>query len=124
MLKKLVRLCLVVCGLFVGCQSHTDSKKIVQTQWQKTTAEIELSVADKQLEQGQHEVVKETAVKCVKVGYELPKAHLMLGKIMLTEGHLEKAEEEFNKAVELDRELHEGWFLLGTIVWQFWDGLR
>jgi len=102
---------LVVCA---GCQSHAQNRRAAKARWDKTSAQIKLSLAQQQYESGKTNDAKKTIAECISADPQMPQAHLLLGKLLYVEQNVEKAVSEFQMAVELDEELDEGWYWLGT----------
>jgi tetratricopeptide (TPR) repeat protein len=111
-----IRITIIAIGLIVvaGCQNtHKQKKQEMQAKWQQTTSEIKLSAAMEQFEAGQYEQAKAVAQQCIDSGLNLPDAHLLYGKLLLTEDKGTDAVRELRLAVELDEGLGEGWYWLG-----------
>jgi superkiller protein 3 len=114
MLRRVILTGIVIlCGLS-GCESQSHSKKLTQTQWQKTSARVRLNFAEQQYQNGQFEEALETVSECVSADPNMPEAYLLSGRALLAQKQFRKATSELTKAVELDEKLDSGWYWLGV----------
>jgi tetratricopeptide (TPR) repeat protein len=119
MLRKLaVMILLVALSASAGCQSHTKSKVAAEARWNRTSAKIKLALAQQQYDSGNYEEATKLVRQCVNADPQIAPAHLLLGKLLLGEGSTEIAIRELQHTVELDDELHEGWYWLGAAAQQ------
>ncbi|UCG46864.1 MAG: tetratricopeptide repeat protein [Phycisphaerales bacterium] len=101
---------------FAGCESHTQSKKAAKERWDRASAQIKLTLAEQQYESQKYDQAAATVRKCISADPGMARAHLLLGKLLLTEGSTENAAAELRIAVELDKGLHEGFYWLGVLA--------
>ncbi len=104
---------IILCGVS-GCESQSRGKKLTQTQLQRVSAYAQLNLVEQQYQSEQFEQALETVSKCVKANPDMPQAHLLFGKLLLTQKQFYKATSELTKAVELDEKLDSGWYWLGV----------
>jgi len=112
--KALIAVAVISCAVCSGCESHTESKKLAQERWQKSSAGIKLSLAQQQYDEGKYEDAMETVQECIKADPELADGHLLFGKLLLEDGRCEDAAKQLQLAVKLNSELDEAWYCLGT----------
>jgi len=101
---------------FAGCESHAQNKKAAKQRWDRASARIKLTLAEQQYDSGKYEQAAGTVRKCISADPGMARAHLLLGKLLLTEGSMENAAAELSLAVELDKQLHEGFYWLGVLA--------
>jgi Tfp pilus assembly protein PilF len=122
--KTTVALIVIVIVVCAGCESHAESKKGAKERWDRTSARIKLGLAQQQYDNGKYEQAAKIIKECLSADPEIPQAHLLLGKLLLTEDKMKGATDELQVAVELDKELHEGWYWLGVIAQESRDYKR
>jgi tetratricopeptide (TPR) repeat protein len=114
MLRKAITVtAIIVCLGSVGCESHSESKKLAQKRWEKASAGIKLNLAQQKYENNCFDEAKRDVSECVIADPNNAQAHLLYGKLLLAEDKGTDAVRELRLAVELDEELGEGWYWLG-----------
>ena len=114
MLRKAITVtAIIVCLGSVGCESHSESKKLAQKRWEKASAGIKLNLAQQKYENNCFDEAKKVVSECVIADPNNAQAHLLYGKLLLAEDKGTDAVRELRLAVELDEELGEGWYWLG-----------
>jgi tetratricopeptide (TPR) repeat protein len=114
MLRKAITVtAIIVCLGSVGCESHSESKKLAQKRWEKASAGIKLHLAQQKYENNYFDEAEKTVSECVVADPNNAQAHLLYGKLFLAKDKPADAEKELRLAVELDGELGEGWYWLG-----------
>jgi tetratricopeptide (TPR) repeat protein len=114
MLRKAITvMAIIVCLGSVGCESHSESKKLAQKRWEKASAGIKLNLAQQEYENNCFDEAEKVVSECVIADPDNAQAHLLYGKLLLAEDKGTDAERELRLAVELDEELGEGWYWLG-----------
>jgi tetratricopeptide (TPR) repeat protein len=114
MLRKAITVtAIIVCLGSVGCESHSESKKLAQKRWEKASAGIKLNLAQQKYENNCFDEAKRAVSECVIADPDNAQAHLLYGKLLLAEDKGTGAVRELRLAVELDEELGEGWYWLG-----------
>jgi len=126
MLRKTIRLSevrpwriTILAGIIIlcvvsGCESQSEGKKLALTRWQKASAYAKLNFAEQQYQNEQFEQALNTAFECVSINPDMPEAHLLFGKLLLTQRQFYKATSELSKAVDLDKKLDGGWYWLAV----------
>jgi tetratricopeptide (TPR) repeat protein len=114
MLRKAITVtAIIVCLGSVGCESHSESKKLAQKRWEKASSGIKLNFAQQKYDNNCFDEAKKDVSECVIADPDNAQAHLLYGKLLLAEDKGTDAVRELRLAVELDEELGEGWYLLG-----------
>jgi tetratricopeptide (TPR) repeat protein len=114
MLRKAITVtAIIVCLGSVGCESHSESKKLAQKRWEKASAGIKLNLAQQKYDNNCFDEARRVVSECVIADPNNAQAHLLYGKLLLAEDKGTDAERELRLAVELDEELGEGWYWLG-----------
>jgi tetratricopeptide (TPR) repeat protein len=114
MLRKAITVtAIIVCLGSVGCESHSESKKLAQKRWEKASAGIKLNFAQQEYENNHFDEAKKVVSECVIADPNNTQAHLLYGKLLLVDGDRAGAVRELRLTVELDEELGEGWYWLG-----------
>ncbi|MBN2457028.1 MAG: tetratricopeptide repeat protein [Sedimentisphaerales bacterium] len=104
----------IVCQVVIaGCGDMAEQKENARSRWQNATCDIRISSANEQFNQGLYSDAENTVSKCVEAGFESAEAHFLLGKIMFVKGDYQQARQHLLKAVELDDQMHQGWYWLG-----------
>jgi tetratricopeptide (TPR) repeat protein len=111
-------LALVVPALCSGCQPPAHDRKAAKQRWDKASAQIKFTLAEQLYDSGKYEQAERTVRQCLIADPQMPHAHLLLGKLLLAEGNTDDAVTELQLAVEMDKELHEGWYWLGVSAQQ------
>jgi tetratricopeptide (TPR) repeat protein len=107
-------LIMVVLAICAGCQSHEQNKKAAEQRWDQASARIKLSLAQQQYDGANYDQAVVTVRQCISADPQMAPAHLLLGKLLLTQGNTAGAVAELRLAVELDQNLHECWYWLGV----------
>jgi len=108
----------VVPVLCSGCQPPAQGRKAAKERWDKASAQIRLTLAEQLYDSGKYEQAERTVRQCLIADPRMPHAHLLLGKLLLARGGVDQAVSEFQRAVEINAELDEGWYWLGVSAQQ------
>ncbi len=111
-----IRIIVIAVGLIIAadCQGgHKQKKQEMKAKWQKTSLEMKLSAAIEQFNNGQFEGTETIAKECIASDFNLPDAHLLLGKVKLAQGDFSGAKGSLQTYLQLKQSGDEGWFLLG-----------
>jgi tetratricopeptide (TPR) repeat protein len=117
-LKKTIAITLTAALLAVatGCDSYAQKKDAAHTRWEKTTAIAKMPVARELFVNERYDEAQATLDECIRVAPEMTEAHLLLGKVLYTQGKLPEAAGAFATTVKLDDTAHEAWYMLGLIT--------
>jgi tetratricopeptide (TPR) repeat protein len=97
-----------------NCQGgHKQKKQEMKAKWQKTSLEMKLSAAMGQFDSGQYKSAEAIAIECISSDFNLPDAHLLLGKVKLVQGDFARAKKSLETYINLRQDSDEGSFLLG-----------
>jgi len=97
-----------------NCQGgHKQKKQEMKAKWQKTSLEMKLSAAMGQFDSGQYNEAEAVAKECINPDFNLPDAHLLLGKVGIARGDFSGARSSLETYINLKQSSDEGWFLLG-----------
>jgi tetratricopeptide (TPR) repeat protein len=114
MLRKTIAVtAIIVCLGSVGCESHSENKKLAQEQWEKASAGIKLNLAQQKYDNNCFDEAGKIVSECVIADPDNAKAHLLYGKLLLAGDKGTEAVRELQLAVELNERLDEGWYWLG-----------
>jgi tetratricopeptide (TPR) repeat protein len=115
MLRKATKVtALIICAVCIGCESPSQHKKAAQEKWEKTTAQIKLTLARQQVDEGNYDQAAETVQQCLSVDPNNPAAHLLYGKLLLADDRHNRAIGHLWFALQSNENLHEGWYWLGV----------
>jgi len=112
--KATIATALIICAVCAGCESPSEHKKAAQEKWDKTSAQIKLTLAQQQADEGNYDKAAETVQQCLSANPANSAAHLLYGKLLLADGQENKAIEQLSLALQLNQQLHEGWYWLGV----------
>ena len=111
---------ILLAGLLIaafGCnETHAQKKKAMVEQWEQSTAQAQLPLAENMIEQGRIEEAKETLLECIQTNPEIPQAFVLIGRIHVIEGRYDKAREAFETAIDLDSQSDSAWHFLGALA--------
>ncbi|MHC5185071.1 MAG: tetratricopeptide repeat protein, partial [Planctomycetota bacterium] len=111
---------ILLAGLLIaafGCnETHAQKKKAMVEQWEQSTAQAQLPLAENMIEQGRIEEAKETLLECIQTNPEIPQAFVLIGRIHAIEGRNDKAREAFETAIDLDSQSDSAWHFLGALA--------
>jgi len=116
--KTLTAIMMVVCAVCIGCETHSESKKLAQQRFEKASAHLKLSLAQQQYAQKKLDEAFKTVSECVAADPCMPEANLLLGQLLYMRGLHARAESQFDLAVRQDEELADGWYWLGLAAQQ------
>lgn len=103
--------------LFAGCQdTYANKKQAMQTHWEKSAAAAQIPVIEDLIERSEIDEAKKMLEKCLREDPQVPGLYLIAGRINFIEGRTEQSRLNFEKAVEIDPTLAEGWDLLGSLA--------
>jgi superkiller protein 3 len=111
--KAIIVTAVIVCLGSIGCESHSESKKLATERWDKASAGIKLKLAQQKYENNYFDEAREVVSECIIADPNNAQARLLYGKLLLVEDKRTDAVRELQLAVELDEELGEGWYWLG-----------
>lgn len=116
--KTMIAAAVVALAVCAGCQTHAENKKLAEQRWRKASANIKLTLARQQYDNGKYEQAAKTIQECISVDPDSTLAHLLYGKLLLAQGHLYRARQELGLAVEQNSRIDEGWYWLGVVAEQ------
>ena len=103
--------------ILAGCnETYAQKKQAMEAHWEKSTAQAKLPMAEDLINRGEIDQAKETLNKCLAAAPEMPRVHLLVGRVHFIEGRTDEARQSFLKSVELDSQLDQGWYSLGTLA--------
>ena len=122
-LKSTIVLTIAAALLFAtaGCDSYAQQKEAAYQRWEKTTAKAKVPLARDLFMNESFEEAQGILAKCIEANPELLEAHMLMGKVMYSQGRLAEAGESFGRAVKLDDWTDEAWYMLGRISQQQGD---
>ncbi len=112
--KTTLVVALVAAAVCTGCQSDVQTKKAAQERWNKTTAQMKLAMAGRQIDAGDYAQAAKMIQQCLSNDPNNPRAHVLYGRLLLADGSCSEAVEQFRLAVKTDKGLYEGWYWLGV----------
>jgi Tfp pilus assembly protein PilF len=78
----------LLAGLLIaafGCnETHAQKKKAMVEQWEQSTAQAQLPLAENMIEQGRIEEAKETLIESIQTNPEMPEAFVLIGRVPMT----------------------------------------
>jgi tetratricopeptide (TPR) repeat protein len=114
MLRKAILAGIIILCVVSGCELQSENRELAQMRWQKASAYAKLNFAEQQYQSEQFEQALRTVSECITADPDMPEAHLLFGRLLLSQGQFYKATSELNRAVELDEKLDSGWYWLGV----------
>ena len=112
--KTTLVVALVAAAVCTGCQSDVQTKKAAQERWNKTTAQMKLAMAGRQIDAGDYAQAAKMIQQCLSNDPNNPRAQVLYGRLLLADGSCSEAVEQFRLAVKTDKGLYEGWYWLGV----------
>ncbi len=112
--KAAIAVTLIVCAVYAGCESPSQHKKAARQRWDKTTAQIKLTLAQQQVDEGDYDRAAETVQQCLSTDPNNSAARLLYGKLLLADGRRNEAIWQLSLALALDEKLHQSWYWLGV----------
>ncbi|MDD5064315.1 MAG: tetratricopeptide repeat protein [Phycisphaerae bacterium] len=112
--KAIIVTAIIVCLNIIGCETHSQNKKLAAERWDKASSEIKLKLAQQKYENNDLDEAREAVSECITADPNNAQVHLLYGKLLLTEDKGTDAVKELQLAVELDEKLGEGWYWLGV----------
>jgi tetratricopeptide (TPR) repeat protein len=110
----------LLAGLLIaafGCnETHAQKKKAMVAQWEQSTAQAQLPLAENMIEQGRIEEAKETLIESIQTNPEMPEAFVLIGRVHAIEGRNDKAREAFETAINLESQSDSAWHFLGALA--------
>ncbi len=125
-LKSIIVLMITVALLvaMAGCDSYAQKKEAAYQRWEKTTAKAKVPLARALFTKESFQEAYTILSKCIEADPELLEAHMLMGKVMYSQGRLADAADSFAKATKLDDWTDEAWYMLGRIAQQQGDHLK
>ncbi|MHC4888347.1 MAG: tetratricopeptide repeat protein [Planctomycetota bacterium] len=115
MLRKItIAAITVVLAACAGCESHAQSKNAAKQRWDKTSARIKLTLAQQQYDAGNYDRAVKAVQECLNTDPNNAAARGLYGKLLLGNGRRDEAIAQLGLALQLDEQLHESWYWLGT----------
>ncbi|MFA5251080.1 MAG: tetratricopeptide repeat protein [Phycisphaerae bacterium] len=111
--KTIIVTAIIVCLGGIGCETHSQNKKLATERWDKASSGIKLKLAQQKYENNNLDEAREAVSECITADPNNAQAHLLYGKLLLAEDKEIDAVRELQLAVELDEKLGEGWYWLG-----------
>jgi tetratricopeptide (TPR) repeat protein len=111
--KTLIPTIVAIAIMASGCLSHSQDKKAAAERWDKMSSKMKIAVAQQQFDSGKYAEAAKTVGECLKADPNMPRAHLLAGKILFVQGQTSQGTAELEKAVKLDEKLDNGWYWLG-----------
>lgn len=105
----------------VGCDSYAQQKEAAYQRWEKTTAKAKVPLARDLFMNESFEDAQGILTKCIEADPELLEAHMLMGKVMYSQGRLADATKSFDAVVKLEDWTDEAWYMLGRIAQQQGD---
>jgi len=115
MFKTKLLLTVLVVTMMAGCNTYEQKKEAASARWEKATAKAKVTVAEDLFRSNKYSEAEETLDKAIASDPQLPSAHLLMGKVQFVQAKIALAEESFATAVELDKDMHQGWYFRGLI---------
>jgi Flp pilus assembly protein TadD len=112
--KSAIAAAIIVCAVCTGCESPTQHKKAALEKWNKTSAQIKLTLAQQQVDEGNYDQAAKTVQQCLSVDPNNSAAHLLYGKLLLADSQHNQAIAQLNLALKPNENLHEAWYWLGV----------
>ena len=107
--------------LITGCQSYNEDKQAVMAKWKAASSQVKLNLAKQSLENGQYEKAMGLADDQMSASCESSQACMIFGQACFAKGETDKGWKTFEKAVQKDPNLAQGWYLLGMTFRQKGD---
>ena len=111
---------LVLAGLIfavTGCnESQVQKKQAMKAKWEADTAQAKVPLMNDMIARGDIQQAKKMLQQCLQDNPANPHYHILMGRIHFIEENRVQARECFQAAVDLDKQLPEGWFYLGVLA--------
>jgi tetratricopeptide (TPR) repeat protein len=114
MLNRVITI-LIVVSVCTGCQPQQHRVGAVKKQYNASTAEVYLPLAQDQCARGQYQAAADSANKVVEAAPQMPQAHIVLGKSLCGLGRKSEAMAQFKTASDLDPSAAEAWYGLAVL---------
>lgn len=115
MLKQaLIVILITALAVCAGCESHAQNKKAAKDRWDKTSAQIKVTLAQQQYNEGEYDKALKTIEESIEADADNYKARVLYGKILLVNGHRNEAIVQLSIALLADENLDDGWYWLGV----------
>lgn len=114
----------IAAGLIVataGCDSYAQKREAAYQRWEKTTAKAKVPLARALFTKESFQEAYIILSRCIAADPELLEAHMLMGKVMYSQGRLADAANSFETAANLDDWTDEAWYMLGRISQQQGD---
>lgn len=102
--------------LIAGCESYAEKKKDAQLRWEQAASRARVPAAEDAFNAGRVVEAHNTIKECIASDPKNPRAQLLMGKIRFVQGKIELARESLISALEIDKSIHQAWFLLAEIA--------
>jgi tetratricopeptide (TPR) repeat protein len=111
---KLLVITLAV-AMLTGCNTYEQKKEAASMRWEKATAKAKVTVAEEFLRNNRFLEAEKTLAKAIVSDPQLASAHLLMGKLQFAQAKIALAEKSLVTAIELDENMHQGWYFKGLI---------
>ena len=121
---RCVAVAAAVLGLLAGCESGgSEDRNQAAERYMKARSTMALQLAERQFDSQDLDSAEKTLNDALKVNAKDGRVYLMLGRIALERGQLERAFRHFELSIELDEQLHGAHYFKGVIHqrWQQYD---
>ena len=99
-----------------GCaQTESAKKEALRQKYADDSLAVRLPAAADLLERGQVAQARKTLNECMTAEPDNPMVHVLDGRILCAEGHLNQARQAFEQAIALDAECDAAWFHLAAL---------
>ena len=109
-------LALILLAGLAGCDSHAMKKEVMVSAWEESTAKAKIPIAEEYLQNERFGDAGEILDEILNNAPQLAEAHLLMGKLHLSQARLNEAHKYLQQAVKLDRSLDQAWFHLALIA--------
>jgi tetratricopeptide (TPR) repeat protein len=113
-MRNRVTIILMAVMVCAGCQQQHARKSPVKQQYNASTAQTYLPLAQQQFAKGEYQAAAESAKKVIEAAPQLAQARTVLGKALLAMDSRTEAEVQFKEAVRIDPSIADAWY--GTAI--------
>ncbi|MCC5830478.1 MAG: tetratricopeptide repeat protein [Phycisphaeraceae bacterium] len=114
---------LLLIGWVGACESHktlNDQKNAAQSRWQQMRSSMILEEAVSQFETGDLESAESSVLGAINLDPDNPRLYIMMGRITMERAQLERANNYFRLAIEMDENMPDAHYFRGVIM-QRWE---
>ncbi|MDD5327776.1 MAG: tetratricopeptide repeat protein [Phycisphaerae bacterium] len=106
--KKITTAVIIICLCSISCESNSANKQPL-----KASVEAKLNLAQQEYDNNYTDEAMSIVSECINTDPDNAQAHLLYGKLLLTDDKATDAARELQLAVELEENLEQGWYWLG-----------